>query len=190
MSAIKRFNSGYTLKTINSSDSITMDTSLVTITGNLVVLGAQTAIETTNTQVYDNILELNAGVTGTPSLNAGIQIVRGTSANVQLRWNETFKSWQITSDGTTYANIATLVSGTISTVPALTSVSQDTTPALGGNLNITSRTLYTDSSKGSIQVYGNTASGGGSGLWVTNSISSNAELVTKNKAFAISIVFG
>jgi hypothetical protein len=78
----------------------------------------------------------------------------------------------------------------VSTLPALTSLSQDTTPALGGNLNITSRTLYTDAAKGSVQVYANTASGGGSGIWVTNTVSSNAELVTKNKAFAISIVFG
>ena len=190
MSVIKRLNSGYTLKTINASDSITMDTSLVTITGNLVVLGAQTAIETTNTQVYDNILELNAGVTGTPALDAGIKIVRGTSANVQLQWKESLRSWQITSDGSTYANIATLPTSVVSTLPALTSLSQDTAPALGGNLNITSRTLYTDAAKGSVQVYANTASGGGSGIWVTNTVSSNAELVTKNKAFAISIVFG
>ena len=97
---------------------------------------------------------------------------------------------QITSNGPTYANIATLPTNLVSTLPALTSVLQDTTPALGGNLNITSRTLYTDSTKGSVEIYANTASSGGSGVYVTNTTTSNAELVTKAKAVAYSIVFG
>jgi len=190
MAANNIFNTSYTLTTVNPSDSVTLSTSLVTITGNLVVLGAQTAIETTNTSIYDNVIELNAGTTGTPTLNAGIQVDRGTSPNVQLRWNETLHSWQISNDGTTYANIATISSSILPSTPALTAVVQDVAPVLGGNLNITSRTLYTDSTKGSVQIYANTAGSGGSGVYVTNTTTSNAELVTKAKAVAYSIVFG
>jgi hypothetical protein len=78
-----------------------------TITGNLTVNGTATAIHTTNTTINDNIMILNNDVTGTPSENAGIEIERGTSTNVALRWNETTDTWQTTNDGTTYNNIAT-----------------------------------------------------------------------------------
>jgi hypothetical protein len=188
MALIKRFNTSYTLKSINASDTVTMDTSLVTITGNLIVLGNQTSLSTTNTAIFDNIITLNAGLSPSvaPTLNAGIEVDRGTLANVQLRWYETVKAWQITSDGSVYANIAT----TASTGSALTAVLQDTTPVLGGNLNITSRTIYTDAIGGSVQIYANTAGSGGSGVYVTNTATSNAELVTKAKAVAYSIVFG
>ena len=45
--------------------------------------------------------------TGTPSQNAGINVERGTSTNVLLRWNETNDKWEFTNDGTTYQNIPT-----------------------------------------------------------------------------------
>ena len=64
MSANKRLNTSYTLTTVNNTDTVTFNTSLVTITGNLNVLGAQTAIETANTLLKDNIIVLNDGETG------------------------------------------------------------------------------------------------------------------------------
>ena len=45
-------------------------------------------------------------MTGSPALNAGLEVERGTSDNVQLRWDETSDKWQFTNDGTTYVNIA------------------------------------------------------------------------------------
>ena len=78
-----------------------------TITGNLTVNGTATAIHTTNTTINDNILILNNDVTGTPSENAGIEVERGTSTNVALRWNESTDKWQITNDGSSYNDIAT-----------------------------------------------------------------------------------
>lgn len=84
----------------------------VTVTGNLVVNGSfdvngtVTTIDTNNLAVKDNIIVLNSGVTGAPSLNAGIEIERGTSADVQLRWNETSDKWQVTEDGSAYTNLA------------------------------------------------------------------------------------
>jgi hypothetical protein len=78
----------------------------VTISGDLTVSGTTTTINTEELLIEDNIVTLNSNVVGTPSTNAGIEIERGDSANVQLRWNETTDSWETTDDGSTYKNIA------------------------------------------------------------------------------------
>ena len=207
MALINRFNTSYTLKSINASDTVTMDTSLVTITGNLIVLGNQTSLSTTNTAIFDNIITLNAGLSPNvaPTLNAGIEVDRGTLANVQLRWNETVKAWQITSDGSAYANIAT------GTGSALTAISQDTAPVLGGNLDIQNYQIYSSTSSyvrindnvamattsvaptalaSNTVIYTTTAGGGGSGLYTVQSDGATNELATKSAAIKYSIIFG
>jgi hypothetical protein len=57
--------------------------------------------------VADNVVVLNNDVTGSPTENAGIEVERGTSTNVLLRWNETNDVWELTNDGTNYSPIAT-----------------------------------------------------------------------------------
>ena len=81
----------------------------VTITGNLTVSGTTTYVNTTNLNIADNIVTLNADVTNVtaPTENAGIEVNRGSAANVQLRWNESLDIWQSTLDGTTYLTLAT-----------------------------------------------------------------------------------
>ena len=79
-----------------------------TITGNLTVNGTATSIATTNVTTGDNIITLNNDVTsGSPSENAGIEVRRGGSTTVALRWNESTDKWQITNDGSSYNDIAT-----------------------------------------------------------------------------------
>lgn len=93
----------------------------LTITGDLTVSGSTTTLNTTELLVEDNIITLNSGVTGSPSLNAGIEIERGTSTNVQIRWNETTDKWQFTNDGTTYKDLGSggvTVSDTVPSSPA------------------------------------------------------------------------
>lgn len=60
-----------------------VNTGTVVVTGNLIVRGTQTAISSTNTNVRDNILVLNAGETnGFVSLGqAGVAIDRGNNAS-------------------------------------------------------------------------------------------------------------
>lgn len=78
-----------------------------TIAGNLTISGTTTYINTTNLNVGDNIITLNADLGAVaPSENAGIEVNRGTSANVAIRWDESIDRWTATNDGTTYANIA------------------------------------------------------------------------------------
>ena len=90
----------------DTNDTITSKGHMV-IEGNLTVSGTATAINTTQTTINDNIIILNNDVTGTPSENAGVEIERGDSTNVALRWNESTDRWQITNDGSSYLNIAT-----------------------------------------------------------------------------------
>jgi hypothetical protein len=79
----------------------------VTVSGNLTVSGTTTTVNTATLSVADNIVVLNSDVTTSPTENAGIEVERGTSTNVLLRWNETNDVWELTNDGTNYSPIAT-----------------------------------------------------------------------------------
>lgn len=92
--------------TIGLPSNVTIGQDL-TVTGNLTVQGNTTTLNTETINVEDNIIVLNSSVTGSPSTDAGIEVERGTSNNAVFRWNETDDVWQISSDGTNYANVAT-----------------------------------------------------------------------------------
>ena len=79
----------------------------VWIGGNLIVQGTQTIVDSTIVQVADNIITLNAAIdqASAPVLDAGIEIDRGSSANVFVKWNETSDKWTVTNDGSNYFNI-------------------------------------------------------------------------------------
>ena len=192
MAAVKKLNTSYTI-----------DTTDVIITGNLTVQGSQTAIQTTNTTLKDNIIVLNDGEVGAGVTlgTAGIAVARGSLANVALRWNEAVDKWQVTNDGTTYANLVASSTG-------LTAIIEDTAPALGGNLNTNSWTISSNVGNlkfnGNIQinntavaptavtgatvVYAATPNSGASGVFVVNGEAVNEELITKKRAFAFSIL--
>jgi hypothetical protein len=67
----------------------------VIVTGNLTVNGTVTTVNSTTVSIADNIVELNSGVTGTPSLDAGLGIIRGSSDTAFLLWNETTDKWGV-----------------------------------------------------------------------------------------------
>ena len=75
--------------------------------GNLTVSGSQTIINTTVASLADNIIELNRDASGTPSEDAGLQVNRGSSADVFLKWDEDNDYWEFTRDGTAYEKIYT-----------------------------------------------------------------------------------
>ena len=186
MAAVKRFNTTYTL-----------DTTDVYLTGNLHVLGVYDTTNVTNTNVQDKDIALNVGEQGwgvggnaAPG-QSSIIIDRGLQANVALRWNEIYDNWEITTDGITYANIATSASS------GITAVVQDTSPRLGGNLvtngfNVQFQSLLTanpPTAVGSnVILYADTVGSAGSGLFVVNSGTASDELVTKSKAIVFSII--
>jgi hypothetical protein len=79
--------------TIGLPNDVTIGGGL-TVTGDLTVNGNTTTLNTATLSVEDNTILLNNGVTASPSLNAGIEVERGTSTNASLIWNETSDVWQ------------------------------------------------------------------------------------------------
>lgn len=100
------------------------------VTGNLTVQGNTTTLNTETLAVEDNIVVLNSNVTGSPTLDAGITVERGTSDDAHIRWNETTDTWQI-GTGNTYANIATtadVANATINTLDEIGDVNISNAP--------------------------------------------------------------
>ena len=117
----------------------------VIVTGNLTVNGTTTTVNSNTVNIGDNIIVLNSDETGTPSANAGIEIERGTSTNVLVRYKEAADRWEFTNDGSTYFNIPisteydkytsfTVSDGSNST--AITSAATLTFAAAGGGLSV------------------------------------------------------
>ena len=192
MAAVKKLNTSYTI-----------DTTDVIITGNLTVNGTQTSIQSTDTIIKDRIITLNSGETGAgvTLIDAGIEVARGSLANVRLIWHETTQTWAITNDGTNYFAI-------VGTSTGFTKVVDDVAPTLGANLNTSSYTIssnvgnvnfagnlqlkYTTvpavATTGTIVVNAAEEGAGRTGLYVTGDASTNEELITKKRAFAFSLI--
>lgn len=122
--------------TISLPANVTIANNL-TVSGDLTVSGNTTTLNTANLNVEDNFILLNSGVTASPSLNAGLEVERGTSPNVDIRWNETTDKWQFTIDGTNYTDLG---SG-----GASVSTSPPASPATGS--------LWFDSDDGKTYIY-------------------------------------
>lgn len=93
----------------------------LTVTGDLLVSGSVTTLNTATLFVEDNVIILNSNVTSGPTLDAGVEIERGTSLNVSLLWNETSDLWTLTNDGTNFFEIAKKYSTTITANSSSTS---------------------------------------------------------------------
>jgi microcystin-dependent protein len=55
--------------------------------------------------VEDNKIIINSTASGAPTENGILEVERGSSDNVSIRWNETTDVWQLTNDGTTFADV-------------------------------------------------------------------------------------
>ena len=146
MSTNKRISGDYNLETISGNVGITSD---VTITGNLTVTGTSTEIVSTDTAITDRVITLNdgetgAGVTGGTS---GLQIDRGTETDARIVFDESDDMWKIDSGSGSLVAIATSSGGGI----GITNVVEDTTPQLGGDLDVNSQSIIS-ASNGNIVV--------------------------------------
>jgi hypothetical protein len=90
--------------TIGLPDDVTITNNL-TVGGNLNVTGTINSVNTTQVNIVDNKINLNTDFTGAPTVDAGIRVERGTSADVEVLWNETNDQWTLTNDGTNYHEI-------------------------------------------------------------------------------------
>jgi hypothetical protein len=110
MATVKSLNTDYNITNkINPVANVTISTNTVFIDGNLFVGGNSTNVYKTNLNITDNIIVLNDGEPGPGvSLNtSGIEVDRGSLANVAILWNESLGAWTLTNDGSTYEAIQT-----------------------------------------------------------------------------------
>jgi hypothetical protein len=90
--------------TIGLPDDVTITNNL-TVGGNLNVTGTINSVNTTQVNIVDNKINLNTDFTGNPTVDAGIRVERGASADVEVLWNESTDQWTLTNDGTNYHEI-------------------------------------------------------------------------------------
>lgn len=106
-----------------TSNSITVGGLLVQ--GDLTVTGAQTITLGETVEVEDSIFLLAKGVTGTPALDAGFIIERGTSSNVGIIWDESADDFSFVSTAETAAD-GTITIGDYVDIKAGDIVAEDT----------------------------------------------------------------
>jgi hypothetical protein len=211
----KRIQGDYNINTVSSagatSGNVNVTTAYLNVIGNLVVTGATTSVESTNSLITDNTIVLNNGEIGAGVTlgYSGIEVERGSLPNTGLRWNESLTQWELTTDGSTWNAIT---SGGISNVV------DDTSPQLGGNLDVNGYTI-TSASNGNVvidadgtglvklddvltlqnqgsdpgslsnynKLYAKTPNSGGTGVYVVNATYSD-ELVSKRKAILFGLI--
>jgi hypothetical protein len=107
--------------TIGLPNDVTITNNL-TVGGNLNVTGTINSVNTTQVNIVDNKINLNTDFTGTPTVDAGVRVERGASADVEVLWNETNDNWTLTNDGTNYHAItrkftSTVGNGSLTQIP-------------------------------------------------------------------------
>jgi hypothetical protein len=203
MSTVDRVSGDWYLKSLNGNVYIDARAGqgTVSVYGDLVVIGSQTNIGSIETLIADNVITLAANVTtGTPVLDAGIDVLRGEENTVGIRWIESIDRWQLTNDGLYYGNI-------------MIRLEDDQYPRLGGDLFVNGFVIRSDDNQniklspgaaagieiaeitgnvepfpGTTIMYAKEPGNGQAGLYVTNSVSNNEELITKRKAVIYSLV--
>jgi hypothetical protein len=206
MTVYKRANSDIVFDNkVNPLANTVVSTHTLFVDGNLLVGGNSSVITKTDLAITDNIIILNRGEAGAgvSLVYSGIEIDRGSLANVQLRFNEINDRWQITSDGLTFANIL-VDSGTGSV-----NIEFDPNPILGGALQTNAYPIvsgnsypvtfdsnlavkYTATAPSTLTgydiIYAQAPNSGGSGLYVTNTTIQNQELATQRRNIVYSLV--
>lgn len=206
MPAVKSVNGNYTITNKNTAlANVIVATHTMYVDGNLLVGGNTTQITKTDLNISDNIITLNKGeiASGVTLGYAGLEVDRGSAANVSILWNESIDKWTITTDGTTFANIST------SSGSGATALVDDPNPTLGGNLNVLARTIYSSNvnvikfennlavstttvNPAAVSNYNiitaKTPELGGSGLYTTNTTNSTREIPSTRKSIVYSLV--
>lgn len=140
---------GYSINSAN-----TINATDVSVSGNLTVSGTTTYINTTNLNVGDNIITLNADLPGAtaPTENAGIEINRGNTANVQFIWDETNDRWS--TNGQPLALSSLLATGAVnaashtvgsSYIANTTQITHGVTTLINNNTQLRFQTVNTSS---------------------------------------------
>lgn len=189
MSVTKRISGDYNI--VNRADGLTTGNVTITtdtffVNGNMLVGGTATSVTTTNSAITDNIITLNKGETGVgvTLIYSGIEVDRGLSANVQIRWNENTDLWELSNDGTNYYAIVTSSGGGT----AIANVYADTAPTISANLNLYGHTIFDSNTGVSSNLVFGTPNEGATGVYVTADQYVNEELINKTKALIYTVL--
>jgi len=125
VTGVSTFNSNMT---VNANGLFTGNLQVnghTTVNGNLLVTGLMTTIESQTLVIADNVIVLNATVTGDPILDAGIDVGRGNAGTVtMIKWDEAIDKTVIPNNtnitGTLEAVGATTLSSTLGVTGATT----------------------------------------------------------------------
>jgi len=140
-------NSGHNAAvTVGLPNDVTITNNL-TVGGNLNVTGTINSVNTTQVNIVDNKINLNTDFTGEPTVDAGVKVERGTSADVEVIWNETDDKWTLTNDGSNYHHIARKYAETLSTSLATYTISH-----MLGSEDVVVQVFETGGSKGQVEV--------------------------------------
>ena len=155
---IKQGSDNYlVIDTANSSESVAIGTGIsgtaisighgtsettindnLTVTGDLTVNGATTTVDTTNTTVKDNLLELNSGASSN-SNDSGIIIQRGSTGNDALfMWDESEDKFAL---GTTTDNASSTGNLNMTTGTLVANIEGNVTGNVTGNVSGTAATV-------------------------------------------------
>ena len=106
MAKTLRTSGDYTVKTgtgAGGSNSVIFDSKTTRVSGDLIVDGTSTTLNTASLTIEDAIIRLAKNNTNTVDTDSGILIERGVANNAAFYWNEgdsVFKAVTTTSDGT------------------------------------------------------------------------------------------
>ena len=131
----------------NGTGIVTVNDAL-TVTGNLIVSGTTTTVNSETISLADNIIVLNSNFTsGTPSEDTGFSVLRGGSATKSFIWDESEDKWSVGSEvmvaGSFEGNLTGDVTGNVSgtsgsttgNAATATALATARTIALGGDLS-------------------------------------------------------
>ncbi|RRS09173.1 hypothetical protein EAG18_08615 [Pseudoalteromonas sp. J010] len=90
---------------LNSEGKLTVKN--LVVSENLDVAGTRTETSSTNVTSGEQFITLLAGTTDEPTLDAGLKITRGNSANAAILWDETLNAWTLGVDGDMRAIVRT-----------------------------------------------------------------------------------
>lgn len=139
------FDSPYT-------DSSPEATGNVYVTGNLIVNGTTTTVNSNVVEIGDSIITLNSDEAGTPSQNGGIEIERGSASNKTLIWNETDDKWTVGSEtfvaGTFEGALTGAVTGDVTGNADTATVGTSITATANNSANETTFPTFVDGATG------------------------------------------
>ena len=122
---------------IDGAGDVTVSNNLI-VDGDLTVNGNVTTLNTTEMAVEDNMVVLNSNVTGAPAANAGIEVERGTSANVSIFWDELNDKWSFT-DGSSTFDIADVAAMNAADASLTTRVAAEEAASAAADASLTTR---------------------------------------------------